>query len=150
MAGYATLTADELDAPAVRGLSSTAFRAWVYVVRHARGRSDGWCMSAQSIADQIGSSRTTTFRALAEVQRAGLITRTHAPGPNGSRGWARYRLEKPSQVAVDDDNNNEDENGYRCGECGISWMETVRYSRCPECSSTAVELVAPYPARFFA
>ena len=92
MAGYATLTAEELDAPAVRGLSSTAFRAWVYVVRHARGRSDGWCMSAQSIADQIGSSRTTTFRALAEVQRAGLITRTHAPGPNGSRGWARYRV----------------------------------------------------------
>ena len=148
MAGYATLTADELDAPAVRGLSSTAFRAWVYVVRHARGRSDGWCMSAKSIADQIGSSRTTTFRALAEVQRAGLITRTHASGPNGSRGWAKYKLKSPEAFSVDAD--AEEEDGYRCGECGVSWMETEQYTRCPECSSTAVELVAPYPARFFA
>jgi len=148
MAGYATLTAEELDAPAVRGLSSTAFRAWVYVVRHARGRSDGWCMSAQSISDQIGSSRTTTFRALREVERAGLITRTHAAGPNGSRGWAKYRLKKPQALAVDDE--AEEEEGYRCGECGASWMETEPLPRCPECSSTAVELVGPYPSRFFA
>ena len=91
-AGYARLDASELDSEPVRKLSPTAFRAWVYVVRHARGRTDGWCMSAASVAKQISASRSTTFRALREVEAAGLITRTHAPGPNGARGWARYRV----------------------------------------------------------
>jgi len=89
--GYAILDGALLDDPRVLALSSTAFRALVYVVRHARGRTDGWCMSAASLSRQIGASRATTFRALREIESAGLIKRSHAPGPNGSRGWARYR-----------------------------------------------------------
>ena len=90
MAGHAILDGSALDSDVVRGLSPTAFRVWVYVVRHARGRANGWCMSAASIAEQIGGSRSTTFRALAECEKAGVIKRQRTPGPNGGRGWSRY------------------------------------------------------------
>lgn len=102
--GYALLDGELLDDPRVLALSSTAFRVLVYVVRHARGRADGWCMSAASLSRSIGASRATTFRALREVENAGLIERRHKPGPNGSRGWAQYRctyVQQGSRIMAD-------------------------------------------------
>lgn len=80
------------DLPAVRALSSSAFRAWVHLMRYHFGHNNGEiAMSARRLEAAVGMNKNTAHRALEELRAHGLIALT-SKGRFQGRIASTYRL----------------------------------------------------------
>ena len=66
----------------------------------ARRKSGVWIMTADKLAGEIGAKRSTVFRALRELESAGLLRRIRRSGQAGRRANA-YQLIAPATSQID-------------------------------------------------
>ena len=75
---------------------STAAKCTAYALAtRARRKTGLWIMIAETLAREIGAHRATVFRALNELEAAGLLTRIRRSGQKGRRANA-YQLTVPA------------------------------------------------------
>lgn len=80
------------DHPAVRSLSSSAFRVWVHMIRYHYGNNNGEiALSVRGVSDRIRMNKNTASRATDELRRHGLITIPHK-GQYQGRLASTFRL----------------------------------------------------------
>ena len=73
--------------------------AYALAIR-ARRKSGVWIMTADKLAGEMGAKRTTVFRALRELETAGLQRRIRRSGQAGRRANA-YQLIVPATCQID-------------------------------------------------
>ena len=64
----------------VKGLSESSFRLWVLLWSYAHWETHTAFPSANRLKDEIGKSPRQLYRALSDLEQAGLLTRKKEPG----------------------------------------------------------------------
>ena len=93
---FAMVYTEEIVTPEVQKLSDAGFRVWILLnlcLHQKEGERVYWC-SYERIAGAIGRSRSTVYRKLDELRKAGLISSQSTQGAN------RITLHKPKSLMV--------------------------------------------------
>lgn len=75
----------------VIGLSESSFRLWVLLWSYAHHESHTAFPSTARLCKEMGKSERVLYRALAQLEEVGLLTRTR-----GGRSTTTYTLQDPS------------------------------------------------------
>lgn len=75
----------------VIGLSESSFRLWVLLWSYAHHESKTAFPSTARLCKEMGKSERVLYRALAQLEKTGLLTRTR-----GGRGTTTYTLQDPA------------------------------------------------------
>ena len=99
---YALLFLAHMQAPEVRGgvalgvewspMGGSSWAVWAVLAAYCGGRPDGWGVTVATLQADTGCSRSTVFRALADLQSRGLLQATPERKANGGQGATRFHL----------------------------------------------------------
>ncbi len=84
-----------LSTPEWMALPSRASKVYSVLVGYANSKTRSWVLRVKSIIDKVGFSRSTVFRALADLETAGLVERVHRFTESRRQVANRYRLLPP-------------------------------------------------------
>ena len=107
---YALLFLAHMQAPEVRGgvdpqgvdwspMGGSSWAVWAVLAAYCGGRPDGWGVTVATLQADTGCSRSTVFRALADLQTRGLLQSTPERKPNGGQGATRFHLSAPPSLS---------------------------------------------------
>ena len=84
-----------LASPEWMALPTRAAKVYGVLVAHANSKTRSWVLKVKYLLKVVGSSRSTLFRALKDLEAAGLVERVHRFAESGRQLANNYRLLPP-------------------------------------------------------